>query len=194
MKRFRGGTVFIDAFLLLILWLLLTLVPPEPVRTSPVDQRAEFLITVTWPDDSASDVDTWFRAPSGELISFQDKQSGVYHLDKDDTGRRADTITLPDGSTKTVHINQEILTMRGWVPGEYVLNIHLYAHRDDKPVPVTVSVLRLNPFRQILERQVVLDMRGQEETVASFTLDARGRAHGISHEFVRLAKRNGGRP
>lgn len=189
MTRLRGGAVFIDYLLITVLVLLVILVPPEPVRTSPIEQRAEFIVTVAWPDGSASDVDTWFRAPGGETISFTNKQEGVYHLDRDDTGRGSETITLPDGSEKETRINQEILTMRGWVPGTYALNLHLYAHRDDEPVAVTVTMMRVSPYETVLERQVVLDMQGQEETVAQFDIDEEGAVGNVSQDFVRLARR-----
>jgi hypothetical protein len=189
MNRLRGGTVFIDYLLITVLVLLVILVPPEPVRTSPIEQRAEFIITVTWPDRSSSDVDTWFRAPTGELISFTNKQEGIYHLDKDDTGRAADTVTLPDGTVRETRINQEIVTMRGWVPGTYVVNLHLYAMRDEEPVPATVTIMRVSPFETVLERQIVLDMQGQEETVAQFEIGENGEVLSISHDFTPLARR-----
>ena len=49
------------------------------------------------------------------------------HLDRDDLGDKNDKIYLPDGSMIKVPQNQELLTIRGIVPGEYVLNIHMYS-------------------------------------------------------------------
>ena len=45
------------------------------------------------------------------------------HLDRDDRGNVNDTIDF-DGKTIDNPLNQEIVTIRVVVPGEYIVNVH----------------------------------------------------------------------
>jgi len=183
----RNRTVFIDLLFLLLLTMLVTMIVKVDPLKSHIEQKAEFLIELTWDDDSESDIDLWFREPGGHRISFQQKQRGIYHLARDDLGHYNDTIQLPNGKTKTVRINREILTMRGWTPGIYTINIFAYTARESS-ISTRVIWYRLNPFKIILERDVVLTEAGQEITVASLTINEKGDVTNIDFAPVQLAQ------
>jgi hypothetical protein len=185
MKRSR--TVFIDLLFLLLLTMLVTMIVKVEPRKSHIEHKAEFIIELTWDSDSKSDIDLWFREPGGNRISFQQKQRGIYHLARDDLGHHNDIIQLPDGTTKTIRINREILTMRGWTPGIYTINIFAYTVREPS-ISTRVIWYRLNPFKIILERDIVLTELGQEVTVASLTIDAKGNVTDMDFTPVPLAK------
>jgi hypothetical protein len=70
---------------------------------------------------------------------------------------------------------QELVSIRGIVPGEYTVNIYHFTAQSDQPVPVTVTVDKLNP-RVTAVAKKTLDMAGAraERTAARFTLDAKG--------------------
>ena len=105
------------------------------------------------------------------------------HLDKDDLGHQNDIIHLPDGTSQIIYLNREVVTLRGWIPGEYIINTHMYAKRDDygeenpnKPAPtqIKVEMLRINPYKILFEDNFTLQYRGEETTVRRITLNKGG--------------------
>ena len=109
-------------------------------RSGAVDPKAEFLITLTWPDGRAEDVDLYVEDPAGELVWFRRREAGLMHLDRDDLGELNDTIEVA-GETVRNPLNEEIVSIRGLRPGEFVVNAHLYRSAGAGPVPVTVKVV-----------------------------------------------------
>ena len=77
--------------------------------------KAEYLITITWQDKSADDVDVWLEDPLGNVLFFRNKEIPMAHLDRDDLGLVNDTIILPNGNKETYERNQEIITIRGFI-------------------------------------------------------------------------------
>lgn len=114
-----------------------------------IDSNAEFLITVSWDKNSNDDVDTWIEDPEGHFVWFQRREDGLMFLDRDDTGHANDTIDTKFGPV-TIKDNREIVTLRGTVPGEYVLNLHMYRKDSLGPVDVNVQIDKINPFEIIL--------------------------------------------
>ena len=98
-----------------------------------------------------------------------------------------DTLIV-DGKRIQNPLNQEIVTMRSIVPGEYVVNVFHYLANSVDPIPVTVNVQRLNPTVQVVySGTVMLDHRGDEKTAIRFTLDKDGVPSHLSQRFVSLA-------
>ena len=93
--------------------------------TGKVDPKAEVLITMTWPDNHPDDIDLYVEDPSGGVVWYHVKESGLMHLDRDDRGNYRDVITV-DGNKIQNPLNQETVTIRGIVPGEFIINIHHY--------------------------------------------------------------------
>ena len=100
-------------------------------KTGAIETKAEYLVTVTWPDGNPSDVDTWIRDPAGNLAWYAAKEAGLMHLDRDDTGTTRDVIVV-NGRTVENPLNQEIVSeivsIRGVVPGEFTVNVKMYAY------------------------------------------------------------------
>ena len=176
----NDNTPFIDllfnlllgyAFLFLISFLLI-----QPIiKKAEVHTQAEFIVTVTWPLNNKDDVDTWLEDPLGNLVWFSQKEAGLSHLDRDDLGHSNDIIYLDDGTVIKYPYNQEILTIRGFIGGEWTLNIHMYAKREEEATPVRVTLDKLNPnFKTILAKDVFLEVKGDEVTVARFEMSSGG--------------------
>src|SRR5579862_9326676 len=106
-------------FLVLI---ALALVKPE-AKAGSVDIKAEVLITVSWPDGLPDDVDTYVEDPQGNIVWYFAKEKGLMNLDRDDRGNFHDTIVV-NGETIQNPLNQETVSIRGIVPGEYVVNVY----------------------------------------------------------------------
>ncbi len=146
-----------------------------------VNFKAEYIITVTWPDNQPDDVDIWVEDPNGNLLSYRDSNVGWLHLDRDDQGDLNDTVVI-NGVETVYPINQEVVTIRGIVSGEYVVNLQYYKSSSGRPVPVTVKIEKVNPSLKVVYiDKVVLENEDDELTVLRFTLDASGEVSDISH-------------
>lgn len=166
--------MFVIAFLLI-----------NPVaKTGAVDNKAEFLITLTWPDGRREDVDLYVADPEGRLVWFRSREAGLMHLDRDDLGLGNDVIEVA-GKKVVNPVNQEIVSIRGIASGEYIVNLHLYRDDRSKPVPVKVKVEKLNPrVELVFYGDVTLKRRGEEQTAVRFSVSADGRVRDVN----RLAK------
>ena len=146
-----------------------------------VDPKAEYIITITWPNKSPDDIDAWVEDPNGNLIWFRNREAGLVHLDRDDRGQINDTITI-NGEEIQNPLNQEVVTIRGIVPGEFVINVHYYASETQQPLPVTVSVSKINPSLEIVYHgDTLLEKKGDEKTAVRFVIDKAGAVTQVSH-------------
>lgn len=158
-------------------------------KNKTVDAKAEFIITVIWPSEMDDDVDTYVEDPEGNLIAFNRREQGLMHLDRDDTGISFDTIATDFGLIEYKE-NREMVTIRGYVPGEYVVNVHMYTKREDKETPVTIILEKINPYKVVTGRNVVLKLKGDEKTAFRFTVNDEGKVIQTNQLEKGLAKRN----
>lgn len=136
--------------------------------------KAEFIVTYTWPKECSDDVDAYVEDPNGDLCFFRAREVGLMHLDRDDLGKRNDIIQTPFGPVEYQE-NREIITLRGTMAGEYVINAHMYLKVDrGKPTPVIVQVDKVNPFSTVMVKELVLENSGDEKTAVRFTVDKEG--------------------
>ena len=165
-------------------------------KIADIKTHAEFIITVTWDKKSADDVDTWLQDPTGGILYYENKEMNLSHLDRDDIGKAKDEITLPNGEIVVIEINQEMTTIRGFIAGEWVLNLHMYAKRNKEPATVTVQIDKLNPRAQpIFLKQFIMTQKGEEITVTRFEMTGEGRILGFSDlpkNLVEIEKQPGG--
>jgi len=143
---------------------------PKALKAGDIPAKAEFIITVSWPDLNPNDIDTWVQDPGGNLVWFRAREAGLMHLDRDDRGLANDTIVV-NGKQIVNPLNQEVVTLRGIAPGEYTVNAHYYDSKDGKPVEVTVAIVKVNPRAEIVYYgQVIVARKGDEATAARFTV------------------------
>lgn len=165
-------------FTLLFFITLLFLHPPA--KSGIIDPKAEFLITASWPDSSPDDIDLWVQAPNGDRVWYRKPEAGLMVLDRDDRGMQGDVLHV-DGETIENPLNQEVVTVRGTMPGEYIVNIQYYESETDAAVPVTVSVNKVNPrLTVVFYETLTLDAIGDERTAIRFTVDAQGNVTALS--------------
>ncbi len=146
---------------------------PE-AKSGIIDPKAEYIITVTWKDNSPDDIDTWVEDPDGNVIWFRNPQAGLLHLDRDDRGMVNDFIIV-NGEEIVNPLNQEVVTIRGVVKGEYVVNVHYYATETSKPVEVTVRLDKVNPKLEVIYyNTVTVEKKGDERTVLRFKIGHEG--------------------
>ncbi len=195
-EKYKSTIGFIDmlfnvligfAFLFIIAFLL---IKPE-AKKKDFDRRAEFIVVMEWDDGAPDDIDLYVEDPLGGIASFRHPRVNFMHLDKDDLGSRNDTTTLPDGTVQTIPINREVMTIRGIIPGEWIINGHYYSaygyasangedkiivqkQKDDYFITVKVELHKVNPYKIIWVGEKKYTTKGQEETFLRFRLDSNG--------------------
>ncbi len=146
-----------------------------------VNYKAEYIITVTWPDNQPDDVDVWMSDPNQNILSYRNRDVGWLQLDRDDQGDLNDTIEV-NGVKMLYPINQEVVSIRGIVSGEYILNVQLYKHITQIPVTATIKIEKVNPsLKVVYVDKVTLNKEDDEKTVLRFTLDTAGNITDINH-------------
>ncbi len=152
-----------------------------------VDPKAEMLVTVGWPDNNPDDVDTYVEDPAGNIVWYHVPQAGLMHLDRDDRGMFKDVI-LVNGKEVKNPLNQEIVSIRGLLDGEYIVNIEHYIANGSAPLPVSVKVEKLNPVVKVIYYGTInLKGTGDEETVVRFTLK-NGEVSNINNRPISLVE------
>lgn len=190
-QRGRSADPFIDLLFnallgFTFLFLIAVMFINPQARQGRVNLKAEYIISVTWPEYLADDIDLWVQDPIGETVSYLRKDAGWLHLDRDDRGEVNDTI-LVNGEELLYPINQEVVTIRGIIPGEYVVNLYYYTAADAAPVEALVKVEKVNPTLQtVYVRRITLNHQDEEQTVVRFSLDRDGNAHAINQLSKRL--------
>jgi hypothetical protein len=84
-------------------------------------------------------------------------------------------------------INQEVVTIRGIMSGEYIVNLQYYKSTTGRPVEATVKVEKVNPsLKLVFVDKLVLDKEDDEKTVLRFQLDALGEVVSINRLQTRF--------
>ncbi len=192
-RQYHSNLPFVDllfnvligfVFLFIVSFLLI-----NPIaKRADIEVKAEFLITVMWPDDLEDDVDTYVEDPVGNLVWFRSREPGLMHLDRDDLGKRNDEVTTAAG-TILFPENREIVTLRGVIPGEYTINIHMYFKVGQEPVPVTIQIDKINPYSVVLRETIELKNKGDEVTVARFSVKSNGDVINVNKLPKKLVER-----
>jgi hypothetical protein len=147
---------------------------PKALKAGDVPAKAEYMMTLSWPDGNPNDIDAWAQGPTGDLVWFRAREAGLMHLDRDDRGLENDSIVV-NGRKLINPINQEVVTIRGIAPGEYVVNAHYYESKDSTPVEVTLTVVKVNPKAEIVfHGQQTLAKKGDEATLVRFSIAPNG--------------------
>jgi len=169
---------------------------PKAQKSGDIPAKAEFIITLSWPDNDPNDLDLWTQGPSGEVVWFRNREASLMHLDRDDRGNANNTI-LVNGKKVVNPIRQEVTTIRSIIPGEYVANVHYYETKElelndpkaGKPVEAALTVIKVNPKAEVVfYGQTTLEGRGKEATLVRFTIDPSGAVTNINTIPKSLAK------
>ena len=192
--RFKSTIGFIDilfniligfAFLFIVAFLM---IKPES-KKEDFDRKAEFIIVMEWDDTRKDDIDLYVQDPTGKIVNFRDPRTNFMHLDKDDLGNRNDTIWI-DGKEEVVEINREVVTIRGIIAGEHIINAHYYSthtYNNTTPPPLYVDIKlhKVNPYSVIWEGRKLFSEKGQEFTYLRFTVENDGRVMNDKIRYTR---------
>jgi hypothetical protein len=146
----------------------------RPQDGGKIDSKAEFIISAEWEEYHPDDIDLIVEDPQGNIVYFQRQQAGLMHLDRDDRGTLADRIMI-DGVEVENPANQEVVTIRGYMEGEYVVNLLYYKSNFIAPLKVKVKVEKINPRLEVVYfNDFFLKKIGDEITAVRFILDDKG--------------------
>src|SRR5215831_16226052 len=166
-------------------------------KDGKIDSKAEFIITMDWPDNHPDDLDLFVQDPIGNIAWYRHREAGFLTLDRDDRGGANDFIVV-NGNKIPSPIREEIVTVRGILAGEYTVNISHFQATTGRPVEATVKVQKLNPTAQVIFDDVIsVDHTGDERTAVRFKVNAEGKVTNVDQrqksllETFRSASRNG---
>src|SRR5499427_8135463 len=153
---------------------------PE-AKSGKIDTKAEFIITMSWPDSHPDDIDLYVEDPVGNIVWYHVREAGFMVLDRDDRGGLNNTIVV-NGKKLSSPIRQETVSIRGIVPGEYTVNVHYFLATRGGPVPAVVKVEKVNPTVEVVAYDTVqLTRMGEEKTAVRFRLAANGSVVDVNH-------------
>src|SRR5256885_2923171 len=99
-----------------LFFIALLAIAPE-AKDGKVDSKAEFLVTMAWPDQHPDDFDMFVQDPLGNMVWYRRREAGFMLLDRDDRGGANDFI-LVNGRKILSPIRQETVSIRGIVRSE----------------------------------------------------------------------------
>ena len=179
-----------------LFFLALLAMNPE-AKEGKVESKAEFIISMSWPDDHPDDIDLYAEDPLGNIVWYHVREGGFMMLDRDDRGGANNTITV-DGRKITSSFRQEIVSIRGIIPGEYIVNVHYFLATKGGPIPIVVKTEKINPTVETVSYdQINLERMGEEKTAVRFKLAANGNVIDVNHrpksllQLTRSVRRGG---
>jgi len=184
------------AFLFIIAFLL---IKPE-AKKEDFERKAEFVVVLEWDHDQPDDIDLYVRDPTNSTVHFRLPIANFMYLDKDDLGFANDIVKNVDGTITKVNINREVVTIRGIIPGEYIINAHYYSARkwsgqtlstnvdnsyelrkgkpSGKELTVKIELYKVDPYKIWWIGEKTFTHRAQEETFVRFIIDPDGKQVG----------------
>ena len=160
-----------------IMLFIIALIMMNPIaKQGDIPSKNEFMIIMEWADDSRDDVDLWVQYENVNPVGFTNRDQGHMTLDRDDVGRSSDVIVI-DGERQLIRINREVVNVRGVVPGDYYVVANMYNRRDDGsdgPQRVRITVIDVNPYREVYSVTHELSRTRQIKRYPAFTVDAEG--------------------
>jgi hypothetical protein len=180
-----------------LFFLALLVMNPE-AKQGKIDTKAEFIVTMNWPDNHPDDIDLYVEDPLGNIVWYHTREAGFMVLDRDDRGGINNSIMV-NGKKISSPIREETVSIRGIVAGEYTVNVQYYLALQKAPVPVSVKVEKINPMVEVIHYDTItLDHAGQEKTALRFRVAEDGSVTDINHaekslvQLTRSVRRSGG--
>ena len=179
-RRYNSNPTFLDfiqitALGFITLFLIAFMLINPIAETGKIDPVTQLMATITWDEESTSDIDIWVKGPNGTKVGYRQKDGNYIILDRDDLGSNNDTYMV-DGRLQTVKRNMETITINDIVPGEYVLNVHFFGgtgKNRGSVETVRIDLMDMHPFKVAYTTEINISYR-QEVTILSFIVNEKG--------------------
>jgi len=176
-RRFFSFRPFIDVLfccLLMLVAILFLLKIEDRINMRPPNVLYEVILT--WEGESNDDLDLYVQAASGHIVSFNNREGGqgsLISLDHDALGKVRNN-TLPDQEGVIVNYNEEVVSFRGVTEGENIVTVHVYLKRDADPIKATIKLIKIKPFREVVIKERVFEVTGDEKIAFRFKTNKNG--------------------
>lgn len=158
-------------------------------KKADIPVKAEFMIVLEWDEDAHDDLDLWMQLDKNKPVGFTNREDTPLHLDRDDLGTTNDRIVV-DGKVIFIKTNRETITVRGIIPGDYFVTVHMYSKKA-AVVPYTVTVMKVNPFRQVYSLTGEILVNREIQRLPAFTVDANGRVTSVFEHVRQIVPQRG---
>lgn len=161
-------------FFICLFCLIFLSITTQKVKEEGIALKTEYIIRYIWEPASNNDVDAYLSDPSYNICFFKYRDAGLMALDRDDRGVLTDKVMGADGNEISIPYNEEIISLRGTIPGEYIVNAHLFSKLDSSGNEVTIILEKVNPHQIVFSKTIKLENAGDEVTAFRFTIDENG--------------------
>ena len=153
-------------------------------------QSAVYQIVMTWEGDA--DMDLWAKDPHDHIASFNRREGGegsLFSLNRDCLG--ANTTEINEQGEIVNKLNEEIISIRGVITGEYIINAHAYNMKGSPtPLKVIVKLIKSKPYGITITKEREFFNTGDEQTFFRFTLDKNGNVIENNELQIKLTGQN----
>ena len=203
-RKYDFRTAYIDILInlltgtVVIMMMTSLLINVIQKNTEGIKKNADYVISMEWPVGVDCDIDLWVKDPQENTVSFKLKEGGLMYYERDDMGHRMSVHRIEDKDVIIDPDNKEFITLRGTMPGEYIVNIHAYSCIDKTNetgkglpkgspinIPVTVELVKINPNLEVLKHiEMKLEKVWEEKTVVRFVMDEDKNVLRYFYDFV----------
>jgi len=179
-----GRNVIIDLlFNLLLSFVVLFVLAFWMVTKKKDDEQAKnannILITMRW--KANNDMDLWLKLPDGRHVGYNKRDEPPAHLDVDVVNWRK--YHNPDGSEYVIKDNEEIITIRSILEGEYIVNVHYFNPQQVEPgtdTEVEILIQDVKKKNMLYAGKQIISVPRSETHFVKFTVEKRGKGYTVN--------------
>lgn len=178
----KNGIAWVDMLFNIIIRLVLIIVMViSEVNTNKkqedIQSDAKFVMVLEWETDSTTDLDLWVQNPAGQRTGFRQRDVGGLFLDRDDMGSKQHFIVdMESGQVIPSPIRREIMNIVQPMPGEYIVNVHVYSKPMSTPsTHARVQIIEVEKNIKLYEGEHDFTYSGEEYTFARLTMSRDGK-------------------
>lgn len=197
---FKGisSNVIMDLlFALLLIFVVLFFLAFIMVSTKEEEQEAakndnHFLIALRWKTNN--DIDLWLRLPDGRRVGYNQRDMPPAHLDVDVVMWRKYRDNL--GAETIIEDNEEVITVRDLLFGEYTVNVHYYSRQqlEDPTTEIELFIQDIKNRNIVYLTREVVDAPGVETHIVRFTVVDRSTKDHAGNKMYRVGNVDNSRP
>jgi hypothetical protein len=203
--------VYADVLMCLLMWAMMCvsmLIIQNVQSKGKLDDhpKAEFMVTLDWDNKRNVDLDLWLQDQNGHVIYYLAREANNVALDRDSRGFSTNKVKLEDGREITSD-NEEIVTIRAIMPGDYLAAVSYYAGADENstysfspvdpraPIDAKVKLDKVNPKMTMLFNGTIHFTYVKEaQNVVAFHVDEDGKVTILPLPEDNLIRAHGGAP